>query len=60
MNPDPPAAVAARALTGYRVFDAMLGALAKIVPSIIPAAGEGGVTRLFVSPVRGLIRARSS
>ena len=32
LNPQMPAACAARALTGYRVFDTMLGALAQIVP----------------------------
>lgn len=42
LNPRPPAPVAARALTGYRVMDVMFGALAQIVPHIIPAAGEGG------------------
>ncbi|HEY5636537.1 MAG TPA: hydantoinase B/oxoprolinase family protein [Burkholderiales bacterium] len=49
LNPESPAAVAARALTGYRVFDAMLGALAKIVPGRIPAAGEGGNTVVCLS-----------
>ncbi|MGE0876804.1 MAG: hydantoinase B/oxoprolinase family protein [Burkholderiales bacterium] len=49
LNPLPPAAVAARALTGYRVFDAMLGALAKVVPDRIPAAGEGGNTVVCIS-----------
>jgi N-methylhydantoinase B len=44
LNPRIPAAVAARALTGYRVMDAMFGALAQIVPDRIPAAGEGGNT----------------
>ena len=44
LNPLPPAPVAARALTGYRVVDTMFGALAQIVPHIIPAAGEGGNT----------------
>jgi N-methylhydantoinase B len=44
LNPLPPAPVAARALTGYRVVDTMFGALAQIVPDIIPAAGEGGNT----------------
>ena len=44
LNPNPPAPVAARALTGYRVMDTMFGALAQIVPHIIPAAGEGGNT----------------
>ena len=39
-----PAPCAARALTGYRVFDAMLGALSQIVPDRVPAAGEGGNT----------------
>jgi len=49
LNPYPPAAVAARALTGYRVFDAMLGALSKVVPDRIPAAGEGGNTVVCLS-----------
>ena len=44
LNPVAPAPVAARALTGYRVMDTMFGALAQIVPHIIPAAGEGGNT----------------
>jgi N-methylhydantoinase B len=49
LNPLQPAAVAARALTGYRVFDTMLGALAKVVPDRIPAAGEGGNTVVCLS-----------
>lgn len=44
LNPLPPAPVAARALTGYRICDAMFGALAQIVPDRMPAAGEGGNT----------------
>ncbi len=44
LNASPPAPVAARALTGYRVVDLMLGCLAQIVPERIPAAGEGGNT----------------
>ena len=44
LDPHPPAPVAARALTGYRVVDAMFGALAQIVPERMPAAGEGGNT----------------
>lgn len=44
LNPVLPAACAARALTGYRVVDAMFGALAQIVPDRVPAAGEGGNT----------------
>lgn len=42
LNPQFPAPVAARALTGYRVVDTVLGALAQIVPSRVAAAGEGG------------------
>jgi N-methylhydantoinase B len=52
LNPRIPSAVAARALTGYRVFDAMLGALAQIVPDRIPAAGEGGNTVVCLSGQR--------
>jgi N-methylhydantoinase B len=44
LNPRLPAPVAARALTGYRVVDAVLGAMAKIVPERVMAAGEGGNT----------------
>ncbi len=44
LNPRLPAAVAARALTGYRIVDTMLGCLAKIVPQRVMAAGEGGNT----------------
>ncbi|MFO1069924.1 MAG: hydantoinase B/oxoprolinase family protein [Geminicoccaceae bacterium] len=44
LDPHLPAPVAARALTGYRVVDAMFGCLAQIVPDRIPAAGEGGNT----------------
>lgn len=44
LNPRMPAAVAARALTGYRVVDTVLGALAQIAPQRIMAAGEGGNT----------------
>ena len=46
LNPMMPAAVAARALTGYRVVDTVLGALSKIVPAKVMAAGEGGNTVL--------------
>ena len=43
-----PAARAARALTGFRVIDAVFGALHQAVPDRVPAAGEGGVTMLSV------------
>jgi N-methylhydantoinase B len=52
LNPQMPAACAARALTGYRVFDAMLGALAQIVPDKVPAAGEGGNSVICISGLR--------
>ena len=52
LNPHPPAAVAARALTGYRICDALFGALAQIVPNRIPAAGEGGNTVVCLSGQR--------
>jgi N-methylhydantoinase B len=44
LRPRMPAPVAARALTGYRVVDTVLGALACIVPERLMAAGEGGNT----------------
>lgn len=53
LNPRLPAAVAARALTGYRVVDAVFGALAQVVPDRIPAAGEGGNTVVCLSGQRG-------
>ena len=40
VNPEFPAAVAARGLTGDRVADAVFGALAQIVPDRVPAAGS--------------------
>jgi N-methylhydantoinase B len=52
LNPLPPAPVAARALTGYRICDAMFGALAQIVPDRIPAAGEGGNTVVCIAGMR--------
>jgi N-methylhydantoinase B len=44
VNPLPPAACAARGVMGYRVFDAIMGALAQVVPNRVIAAGEGGPT----------------
>jgi len=43
-NPRFPAAANARGITGFRAVDAILGALSKIIPERIPAAGEGGGT----------------
>jgi N-methylhydantoinase B len=44
LNPKMPAAVAARAITGYRVVDTVMGVLAQIAPKKLMAAGEGGNT----------------
>lgn len=44
VNPRFPAACAARGVIGYRVFDAIMGALAQAVPERVIAAGEGGPT----------------
>ncbi len=42
VNPLPPAACAARGVIGYRVFDAIMAALAQVVPDKVMAACEGG------------------
>jgi N-methylhydantoinase B len=42
VNPVLPAACGARGITGFRVMDAVLGALAQAVPHKVPADGEGG------------------
>jgi N-methylhydantoinase B len=52
LNPVLPGACAARALTGYRVFDTVLGALAQIVSERVPAAGEGGNSVICISGLR--------
>lgn len=42
VNPCLPAACGARGITGFRVMDAVLGALAQVQPDRVPADGEGG------------------
>ena len=42
VNPLSPAACAARGVIGYRVFDAIMAALAQVVPDKVIAASEGG------------------
>ena len=44
VNPHRPAPVAARGLTGFRIANAVLGALAQAVPERVPAAEAGGDT----------------
>jgi N-methylhydantoinase B len=44
LHPLPPAPVAARGLTGFRVANAVFGALAQVLPDRVPAAEIGGDT----------------
>ena len=48
LNPVLPAACGARGVIGYRVFDAIMGALAQVVPERVIAAGEGGPTLISI------------
>jgi N-methylhydantoinase B len=48
VNPLPPGACGARGVMGYRVFDAIMGALAQVVPDRVIAPGEGGPTLFSV------------
>ena len=52
VNPVLPAACGARGITGFRVMDAVLGALAQAAPERVPADGEGGNSR---SPSAGAV-----
>lgn len=49
LNPSPVAATGVRHTTGYRVADAVLGALSQAVPKSIPAAGAGQVAIVLFS-----------
>jgi N-methylhydantoinase B len=44
LNPVLPAACGARGVVGYRVYDAVMGALAQVTPERVIAAGDGGPT----------------
>ena len=44
VNPVLPGAWGARGITGFRIIDAVLGALSQAVPDRVPADGEGGNT----------------
>jgi N-methylhydantoinase B len=44
LNPEHPAACAARGVMGYRVFDAIMGAFSRVTPERVQAGGEGGPT----------------
>ena len=51
LNPSPTAATGVRHATGYRVADAVLGALSQPVPGAIPAAGAGQVAIVLFSHI---------
>ncbi len=51
LNPSPTAATGVRHATGYRVADAVLGALSQAVPKAIPAAGAGQVAIVLFSHI---------
>ncbi len=51
LNPRSPGAVAARGVSGFRLIDALFGALAQAVPDRVRAAGEGGTTSYSVGAI---------
>ena len=51
LNPRPPGACAARGVSGFRLIDALFGALAQAVPERVRAAGEGGTTSYSIASV---------
>ena len=48
LNPVMPAACSMRGIVGFRLADALFGALAQIVPQRVPAAGEGGNSCIII------------
>jgi N-methylhydantoinase B len=48
VNPELPAPVAARGLTGFRLANAVFGALAQVAPDRVPAAESGGDTGISI------------
>jgi N-methylhydantoinase B len=48
VNPLLPAACGARGVVGYRVYDAVMGALAHVVPEKVIAPGEGGPSLIAI------------
>ncbi|MGE3910285.1 MAG: hydantoinase B/oxoprolinase family protein [Chloroflexota bacterium] len=49
INPELPAPVAARGLTGFRMTNAILGALAQVAPDRVPACESGGDTGITIA-----------
>lgn len=48
VNPVLPAATATRGLTGFRISDAIFGALAQALPDRVPAACDGGLSLVSI------------
>ena len=48
LNPVMPAASGMRGVTGFRLSDALFGALAQVTPGKVPAAGEGGNSLIVI------------
>ncbi|HTX00497.1 MAG TPA: hydantoinase B/oxoprolinase family protein [Acidimicrobiales bacterium] len=48
-----PGASSMRGVTGFRAFDAVMGALAQLLPGRVPAAGEGGNTLCILAGGQG-------
>lgn len=53
VNPVLPAACGARGVVGYRVYDAVMGALAQVTPERVVAAGDGGPTLIAFGGYEG-------
>ena len=52
LNPVMPAASGMRGVVGFRLSDALFGALAQVVPEKVPAAGEGGNSLVIIGGYR--------
>ena len=48
VNVEMPGASSMRGVTGFRIMDAVFGALAQFLPKRVPAAGEGGNTLVII------------
>jgi N-methylhydantoinase B len=51
VNPNPPASVGARTITIKRVYDVLLGAMAKIIPEKLHAASNGQSTLCYLGGI---------
>ena len=52
LNPVMPAASSMRGVVGFRLSDALFGALAQVLPDRVPAAGEGGNSLILIGGYR--------